>query len=106
MRYTDDMQKQHVLAILRANAVALQAIGAEHLTLFGSVARDEAGEASDIDLIITGSPEQPVTLFTMARVQSALEQLLSRQIHLLPAKGLKRSPEMQARIAADLTAVF
>jgi predicted nucleotidyltransferase len=104
--YSKVMRKADALSILRANASALQAIGVAHLALFGSVARDEAGADSDIDLVISGPPERPMTLVRMARAQEALERLLGRKVDLIAAQGLAQAPEMRARIAADLAPAF
>ena len=106
MCYSKVMRKADALSILRANASALQAIGVAHLALFGSVARDEAGADSDIDLVISGPPERPMTLVRMARAQEALERLLGRKVDLIAAQGLAQAPEMRARIAADLAPAF
>ena len=100
------MRKADVLSILRAHADELQAIGIAHLALFGSVARDEADADSDIDLVIAGPPERPMTLLRLARAQEALERLLGRKVDLVAAQGLAKAPEMQARIAADLAPTF
>ena len=44
------MKRDEVLAILAAHREALQRRGVKSLTLFGSVARDEARPDSDVDL--------------------------------------------------------
>lgn len=52
----------------------LAGMGVASLELFGSAARDEATDASDIDLLIEFS--RPVGLFTFYAVQEYLEKLL------------------------------
>ena len=44
------MTKADALAQLRAHEPDLRAIGIQQLSLFGSVARDEASSGSDVDL--------------------------------------------------------
>ena len=44
------LDRQTVLDQLAANAEELHALGARSVALFGSFARDEAGEQSDVDL--------------------------------------------------------
>lgn len=100
------MRKAEVFAILRANVAAMQAIGVAHLTLFGSLARDDANADSDVDLIIAGPPERPMTLLRMARAQEALERILGRKVDLIAARGLDKAPAMRARVGADLAPVF
>lgn len=43
------MQRDEVLAIVRANQEQLQQLGVKSLELFGSVARDRAKPDSDVD---------------------------------------------------------
>ena len=45
------MDKQTVISTLLAHQTELQELGIDHLTLFGSVARDEASTDSDVDLL-------------------------------------------------------
>ena len=46
------MKRDEVLAILAAHREPLQRLGVKSLTLFGSVARDEARPDSDVDLLV------------------------------------------------------
>ncbi len=46
------MRRDEVLAVLRAHKSDLERFGVRSLALFGSVARDEAGPDSDLDLLI------------------------------------------------------
>jgi predicted nucleotidyltransferase len=49
------MDKDQVIARLREHEKELRAAGAEHVSIFGSVARGEATEESDLDLLVTFS---------------------------------------------------
>ena len=46
------MKRDEALAILAAHQEPLQRLGVKSLTLFGSVARDEARPDSDVDLLV------------------------------------------------------
>ena len=46
------MSREQIIATLRANEQALKDDGVVRLSLFGSVARDEAGPDSDIDIAV------------------------------------------------------
>lgn len=50
------MKRSEAIEKLRNQADAIRALGATSLYLFGSVARDEAGPASDVDLFIDYDP--------------------------------------------------
>jgi hypothetical protein len=44
------MERGEAIAKLKQHEAELKRLGVEHLYLFGSTARDEAGEDSDVDL--------------------------------------------------------
>ncbi len=44
------MQREDVIARLKEHEAELRRLGVEHLYLFGSTARDEARDDSDVDL--------------------------------------------------------
>jgi uncharacterized protein len=60
--------------------------GAYNLRVFGSVARGEAGEDSDIDLLVEFEPGQ--SLLDHASLMLDLEDLLGRKVDIVTEKGL------------------
>lgn len=48
--------RTELLELLRAHEAELRARGVETITMFGSVARDEATESSDVDLAVRPGP--------------------------------------------------
>lgn len=60
--------------------------GASNVRLFGSVARGEETEHSDIDLLVT--LETGRTLFDLARMKRRLEALLDSAVDVVPDMGL------------------
>jgi len=69
------MTRAEVLEKLRAEQGYLrQRYGVESLALFGSVARDEAGPESDVDVLVEFG--RPITLFDLVAVQQHLERCL------------------------------
>lgn len=91
------MQREQALAVLRAHRAALESFGVASLSLFGSVARDEAGPASDVDLLVEFS--RPVGLFEFAGLQEFLSDTLGRPVDLVTANGLKR--QLRERIVRE-----
>ena len=73
------------------NRAEINRIVAEHggsnARLFGSVARGEAGPASDIDLLVTMGPNR--SLFDLARMRVDLEQLLECEVDVVTNGGLE-----------------
>jgi uncharacterized protein with HEPN domain/predicted nucleotidyltransferase len=67
------------------------------LSLFGSVAHDEAGPASDVDVLVELNP--PVSLFTLGGLQQYLEGLLGREVGVVLRTGIKR--QLQERILSE-----
>jgi hypothetical protein len=57
---------ERVIATLRAHAAELRAAGVRTLSLFGSVARGDAGPDSDIDLLAEFDPAARMDLIRLA----------------------------------------
>ncbi|ACZ39782.1 nucleotidyltransferase family protein [Sphaerobacter thermophilus] len=80
------MRRDEVLAILTAHQDEIRAFGVRSLSLFGSVARDEAGPESDIDLLVEF--DRPTGLFGLIRLKNFLSELLGRPVDLVTPDGL------------------
>ena len=57
------INRERVIATLRAHQTELNRCGVRHAALFGSIARDDGKRTSDIDILIELDPEAPVGLF-------------------------------------------
>ena len=68
------MTRQEVLDKLEANRSELRQMGVKSLSLFGSLARDEAVDDSDVDLLVEF--DRPIGLFQFIRVQQHLQEIL------------------------------
>lgn len=66
---------------------SLAPLGATNLAVFGSVARREEREDSDVDLLV--DLESNVGLFALLRMRSIAEGILGREVDLIPRDGLK-----------------
>ncbi len=96
------MSRLEVLSTLRAQQAELHArFGVTRLTLFGSVARDEAGQDSDVDLLVEF--DRPVGLFRFIELQNHLEGLLGCGVDLGPPQSLK--PRIRDRVLAEAVRV-
>src|SRR6266849_6250568 len=51
------MNQEQIIATLRAHEAELRTAGVQSLSLFGSVARGEATEASDVDVLVRLAPD-------------------------------------------------
>ncbi|HLM71340.1 MAG TPA: nucleotidyltransferase family protein [Polyangiaceae bacterium] len=81
------MRRDEVLAILQAHREDLRRLGVKSLSLFGSMARDEARPDSDIDLLVEFA--DPATFDAFMDLKFYLEDLLGRRIDLVTSKALK-----------------
>ncbi len=61
--------------------------GAHNVRVFGSVARGEADEASDLDFLVELEPGR--SLLDLGGLQYELEQLLGRRVDVVTERGLK-----------------
>lgn len=67
------------------------------MRLFGSVARGDDGEGSDVDLLVDVGPD--VGLIQLSRMQSAAEALLEASVDIVPSSGLK--PDLVESVMRD-----
>lgn len=91
------MRRDEALALLATHQEELRQLGAESLALFGSVARDEAGPASDVDVLVT--LRRPVGLFGFFDIQERLTAILDRPVDLVTPDSLKR--QLKERILRE-----
>lgn len=95
------MQRDRVLSILRDRWETLQNLGVASLALFGSVARDEAGENSDVDLLVEF--ELPLTFDRYMDVKFFLEDLLEKRVDLVTWRSLK--PQLREEVTREVVYV-
>ncbi len=91
------MKRDLALSVLKAHEAELRQLGVEHLFLFGSVARDEAREESDVDLFFD-HPEGSLGLFALMDVKEAASRILGRRADIMTRRSLHRvlRPEIEA----------
>ena len=90
------------------NQNALAAIcaryGVTELSVFGSAARGELRDDSDIDLLAEYDEGRSVTLFTLIDLQTELAALLGRAVDLVPKRGLK--PLVRERVLTEARVLY
>lgn len=72
--------------------------GVNHLRVFGSVARGEDHDDSDLDLLVDLA--DGTGLLALGRARQALEEIVGTAVDLVPSNGLK--PDVASRVANDL----
>ncbi len=92
------MKREKVLQLLSARANELQEqFGVKSLSLFGSVARDEATEVSDVDLLVEF--DRPTGYFGLIALQEHLEGLLGCKVDIGTRNSLK--PRLRTRVLQE-----
>ncbi|AFY53195.1 putative nucleotidyltransferase [Rivularia sp. PCC 7116] len=74
------MKRDEVLAIVEKHREQLQTMGVKSLDLFGSVARNEARENSDVDFFVEFNRQ--VGLFEFIKVKLYLEDILGCSVDI------------------------
>jgi predicted nucleotidyltransferase len=85
------------VTIVRQHADELRQRGVEHVYVFGSLVRGEAGAQSDIDLAIDVAPDADLSLLDLIGLQQRAEDLLGWPVDLVERRMLKRlvQPEVE-----------
>ena len=73
----------YVIATLRAHEAELRQAGVRRLSLFGSVARGDAAEDSDIDLAAEFDPSAEMDLIRLVALERELGEALGRHVEIL-----------------------
>lgn len=81
------MRRDEALQILKSHKQELTRFDVKSLAIFGSVARDEAGPESDVDILVEFA--KPIGLFEFVRLKIYLEKLLQRKVDMVTPDALK-----------------
>ncbi|MDO1582231.1 nucleotidyltransferase family protein [Rhizobium oryzicola] len=91
--------------VLEKNREAIRALAVRHRVanprVFGSVARGEDREDSDVDILVDTLEE--TTLFDLGGLQHDLETLLQMRVDLATSKGLRQ--KIRDRVLAEAIAI-
>ena len=87
-------RRNDILKALRDSRPLLDTFGVGSLSLFGSFARDEGREDSDVDLLVEF--KRPIGLFEFVRLQRELGELLGYPVDLVTPAALK--PQLRDQI--------
>ena len=96
------MDRELVIATLRAHEAELRHRGVRHVGVFGSVARNEARPDSDLDILLDIDPEAPIGLYDYVGITQFLDDLFATRVDVSNRSRLKP----QVRHNAERDAVF
>jgi len=94
------MRRDLTIAKLKEHEAELKQLGVEHLYLFGSTARDEARNDSDVDLFFD-HPEGSLALFELMDIKDAAERILGCKTDIMTRRRLHRILRPQIEASAE-----
>lgn len=96
------MNRETIIAALRAHEPELRNRGVLHAALFGSMARGEATSASDIDILIELAPEARIDLYGYIGITHYLADMFPIPVDVANKSALKA----HVRLGAERDAVY
>jgi len=96
------MNRQDVFKRLTKDQKNLEEYNVTSLSLFGSVARGEESETSDVDILVSFG--EPVGLFTFIELKYHLEEILGKNVDLVTEQAIH--PRLHDKIIEDSIHVF
>jgi predicted nucleotidyltransferase len=92
------MKQKEILALLKKQKSALEKYGVRSIAIFGSFAREEAKDSSDIDILVEFNSS--VGLFEFAGLKLHLEKVLGRDVDLVTLEAIRE--EMRENILREV----
>ena len=93
------MKRAEAIARLRDHQSELERLGIQHLYLFGSTARDEARDESDVDLFFDYEKGR-FGLFELMDVKEATTRILGRKADIMTRDSIHKLLRQQIEAAA------
>jgi len=98
------MDRDQIIATLRAHEAPLRRRGVAHAALFGSLARNEAGGSSDIDIMIEIAGDAAVGVFEYVGITQYLADLFPLPVDVANRDSLK--PLVRPSVERDAIYAF
>lgn len=90
------MDRERIAAIVREHAAEIRARGVTRLDLFGSTARGDGAETSDIDIVVDVAPGRKFSLIDLAGLRAYLCDLFQHETDVVVREDLR--PSFRAEI--------
>jgi predicted nucleotidyltransferase len=98
------MKRERAIDLLRRHEREFRDAGVGALYLFGSVARGQANEKSDVDVFFDLDRPRGFTLFSLVALKERMQDVLGAKVDLMSRAGIH--PRRRARIESDAVRVF
>jgi len=96
------MNRQDIFQRLTQDQKELEHYSVKSLSLFGSVARGEEKETSDVDILVSFG--KPIGLFAFIELKDHLEEILGTHVDLVTEQALH--PRLHNKIIEESIHVF
>lgn len=93
-----------ILNTLKSHEAALKNQGVVHAAVFGSAARGEAGENSDVDILIDLDKTRAISVFDYAAIKETISEILNGHADVVTREGLKKA--LRARVEKEAVDAF
>jgi uncharacterized protein len=97
------MKQREAISRLKKHKAELRALGVDHLYLFGSTARGEAREDSDVDLFFDHAKGR-LGVYELIDVKERAASILGRRVDVMTRASLH--PALRERIEKSAVLVF
>jgi len=97
-------KRDEIVRTLKAREADPRAQGVTHAAVFGSLARNEQGPNSDIDIRVDLDPTVVLTMFDYAGLKDYVASLFKGRVDVIDRDALK--PRLRPRVAADSIYAF
>ena len=77
----------------------------KEMSFFGSILREDFGEASDIDVLVEFEDDNEYSLFDLFRIREEFEKVLGRKVDLIEKESL-RNPYRRENILKNSRVVY
>ena len=98
------MNRDQVIAMLRQHEPELKAAGVVRLSLFGSTARGDGRQGSDIDLLASFDDAKHLSLLDVIHIENQIADLLGARVDLIEEGTFK--PRVQKSVEAETVRAF
>jgi predicted nucleotidyltransferase len=98
------MNRDQIIAVLRAQEPELRRRGVRHIALFGSAARGDTTAASDVDILVDLQPDAPIDVFGYVGLTQFIADLFPVPVDVANRASLK--PLVRPRAERDAVFAF
>ena len=91
----DESVREMIISVLKKH-------NAERIAIFGSYAREESTDKSDIDILVRF--RSPKSLFELVRIEDELKRVLKKDVDLITEKSV--SPYLAGSIHRDELVIY